>query len=280
MDIEQRIDLHFGEKVSGIVLDNAYDLWRKNKYIEYVKNNHVIYIFSRDTDMRNLSDFSHIEYLTVPEEAEHLESLICLTNLKGLEISARCLSHINLSWFPKLDDLVVHGQPDEASDFTSIRRLYCSQWEMKDLRGFWGIQRIKSLTLDFCSKLETLRGVEEFSDLEEVCLDYCSQLSDIDCLQNLSDSLKKLTITDCNRVKDFRIFERLKKLEILHLTRFQTSGTGKLASVKFMDSLPALQSFMTSYRVEDNDLKPLLRLKEVTLLKYFRGYNVSESELP
>ena len=74
MDIEQRINLHFGEKVSGIVLDDAYDLWRKNRYIEYVKGNHVIYIFSRDADMRNLSDFSHIEYLTVPEEAEHLEA--------------------------------------------------------------------------------------------------------------------------------------------------------------------------------------------------------------
>ena len=134
--------------------------------------------------------------------------------------------------------------------------------------------------MDFCSKLETLRGVEEFSNLDEVCLDYCSHLSDINSLENLSDNLKKLMITDCNRVKDFRVFERLKRLETLYLTRFQTSGIGKLASVKFMDSLPALQSFMTSYRVEDNDLKPLLRLKEVTLLKYFRGYNVSESELP
>lgn len=236
MNIEQISNLRFGEEFFGIILDDAYDVMKKNKYIDFVKKNQVKYISSRDVDMRNLLDFCHIEYLTVPEDAEHLESLSYLTELKGLEITAKCLSQINLKWFSRLDSLVVHGQPKETIDFTSLKRLYCLQWKIRDLSYFCGCQRLKFLTLDFCSKLETLQGAENFSGLEEISLDYCLHLNHIESLEALSDSLKMLVITDCNRIKDFQCIEKLKKLETFHLTMFQTSGTGKLASVKFIDS--------------------------------------------
>ena len=140
MNIEKIIPLRFGKNVEGIILDNAYDEYNRNRFIDFVKKNHTSYIYCRDVDLRLLSSFSQIEYLTLPEEAEHLENLRCLSELKGIEITAQCLSKIDLSWFPQLDCLVVHGQPVQEIICDNLNHLYCSQWSMKDLRNFIGVR--------------------------------------------------------------------------------------------------------------------------------------------
>lgn len=280
MNIEQTSSIRFGQENKGIVLDDAYDIYKRNRYVDFVNKNQIVYIQSRDVDMRLLSNFHHIKYLTVPEEAEFLESLACLRELRGLEITAQCLLKVNLDWFPQLDCIVIHGQPHERIQCNTINSLYCIQWTMKDLSCLSDLRELKFLCLDFCSRLETLQGIEHLSELQELNLDYCLHLKDIDCIAGLSDSLKKLVITDCNAIKDFNGLKNLGDLETLYLTRFQTQGTGKIASLKFLDYMSNLKYFMTNYRINDNDLQPLLRLKDATILKYFSGYNVAEHNLP
>lgn len=280
MEIETIMAPRFGKNVKGIILDNAYDVYKRNRFIEYVKDRQISYIYCRDVDLRLLSWFSQVEYLTVPEEAEHLENLQCLSELKGLEITAQCLSHVDLGWFPQLDRLVVHGQPHQAIICDGINYLYCSQWSMKDFRNLIGVRKVKSLCLDFCSKLESLQGVENFSGLQEIALDYCTRLTDIEALAAQAESLKSLSVTDCNRIRSLQVLSQLINLETLSLTNFQSGGRGKLPSVAFLDALPRLQEFMTDYRILDNDLTPLLNLKNVSILCHNKKYNLPQEALP
>lgn len=280
MEIKETHSLRFGSEIKGIILDNAYDTYCKNRYIDYMQKDEITYLLCQDVDMSLLKDFKKTEYLTVPEEAENLGALCDLDKIKGLELTAACLAQIDLNWFPLLEILVVHGQPVKKITCDKIRKIYCCQWAMKELTDFISAKNLKSLHLEYCTKLESLNGLKCLQNLETLEIDYCLNLKNLIALEEIAESLKELSITDCNKINEYHAFSKLKKLEILYLTRFQTNKTGTIDSIKFIDLLPNLQRFMTDYRIEDKDLTPLLKLKEATILRFYKDYNVQENALP
>lgn len=137
---------------------------------------------------------------------------------------------------------------------------------------------LESLHLEFCYNLKTLDGIRLFGQLKRVILDYCLKLKNISDLKFFANSLKCLRITDCNKINELSdTLSELLAIESIHLSTSQTNCVNKLPSVCFVDKLVRLKSFLTDYQIEDGNLKPLLKIKEVDILKFYKSYNLQKA---
>lgn len=279
MEVRSHSSFFFQNKAEGIILDNAYDLYLRNRYLDYVKNNKINYIYSQDVDMNMITFFPDIEFLTVPSEVENLEALYNLKKLKGLEIPGRCLDELDLVKFDNLQYLLVRSKPKKLNNIANCKKLKalnCQQWDIVDVSILKELSWLKSLSLDFCGRLQSLNGLESLINLEEVSIECCLKLRNIDELKTIRENLKTLCITDCNKIENFEVLSVLYNLQILRLTGFQTQVVNKLPSLKFINDMPRLIEFMTDYKIQDGDLTPLLKINEVDILKFYKHYNLRE----
>lgn len=280
MNIKTHFSIFFQDLAQGIVLDNAYDLYLRNRYIDYVDKFNINYISSQDIDMNMLKFFPNIEFLTVPPDAENLHALYNLKKLKGIEIFARCFDDLDLTKFENLEYLLVQEQPQNIHQLEhckKLKHLKCSQWDSTDVSDLKSICTLKSLELEFCGKLQSLNGIGNLTILEKVSIIYCSKLRQIEELKGVKDSLKRLILEDCNKIEDLSTIALLCNLEFLLLSSFQTRGVNKLPSLKFIREMPHLKEFLTDYKIEDGDLTPLLKVDKVDVLKFYRHYNLKEN---
>lgn len=279
--IKSVTSFYYDGKDNGIILDDAYDLYKRSQYIKYVKEHSINYLRCQDVDMNLLTFFPEIEFITVPEDAEHLENIYKLRKLKGLEIAANKLKLLDLSGFSNLEYLIVHDYSNGCNlslNCNKLKHLFIIHSNITDLNSISINCNLESLHLEFCYNLKTLDGIRLFGQLKRVILDYCLKLKNISDLKFFANSLKCLRITDCNKINELSdTLSELLAIESIHLSTSQTNCVNKLPSVCFVDKLVRLKSFLTDYQIEDGDLKPLLKIKEVDILKFYKSYNLQKA---
>lgn len=279
--IKNVTSFYYDGKDNGIILDDAYDLYKRSQYIKYVKEHSINYLRCQDVDMNLLTFFPEIEFITVPEDAEHLENIYKLRKLKGLEITANKLKLLDLSGFSNLEYLIVHDYSNGCNlllNCNKLKHLFIIHSNITDLNSISINCNLESLHLEFCYNLKTLDGIRLFGQLKRVILDYCLKLKNISDLKFFANSLKCLRITDCNKINELSdTLSELLAIESIHLSTSQTNCVNKLPSVCFVDKLVRLKSFLTDYQIEDGDLKPLLKIKEVDILKFYKSYNLQKA---
>lgn len=279
--IKNVTSFYYDGKDNGIILDDAYDLYKRSQYIKYVKEHSINYLRCQDVDMNLLTFFPEIEFITVPEDAEHLENIYKLRKLKGLEIAANKLKLLELSGFSNLEYLIVHDYSNGCNlslNCNKLKHLFIIHSNITDLNSISINCNLESLHLEFCYNLKTLDGIRLFGQLKRVILDYCLKLKNISDLKFFANSLKCLRITDCNKINELSdTLSELLAIESIHLSTSQTNCVNKLPSVCFVDKLVRLKSFLTDYQIEDGDLKPLLKIKEVDILKFYKSYNLQKA---
>lgn len=279
--IKNVTSFYYDGKDNGIILDDAYDLYKRSQYIKYVKEHSINYLRCQDVDMNLLTFFPEIEFITVPEDAEHLENIYKLRKLKGLEIAANKLKLLDLSGFSNLEYLIVHNYSNGCNlslNCNKLKHLFIIHSNITDLNSISINCNLESLHLEFCYNLKTLDGIRLFGQLKRVILDYCLKLKNISDLKFFANSLKCLRITDCNKINELSdTLSELLAIESIHLSTSQTNCVNKLPSVCFVDKLVRLKSFLTDYQIEDGDLKPLLKIKEVDILKFYKSYNLQKA---
>ncbi len=279
--IKNVTSFYYDGKDNGIILDDAYDLYKRSQYIKYVKEHSINYLRCQDVDMNLLTFFPEIEFITVPEDAEHLENIYKLRKLKGLEIAANKLKFLDLSGFSNLEYLIVHDYSNGCNlslNCNKLKHLFIIHSNITDLNSISINCNLESLHLEFCYNLKTLDGIRLFGQLKRVILDYCLKLKNISDLKFFANSLKCLRITDCNKINELSdTLSELLAIESIHLSTSQTNCVNKLPSVCFVDKLVRLKSFLTDYQIEDGNLKPLLKIKEVDILKFYKSYNLQKA---
>ena len=182
--------------------------------------------------------------------------------------------------FESLEYLLVREKPKRISNLSrckNLKHLYCNQWKIVDVDDLKCLKGLKSLTLEFCDRLQSLNGVEGLAVLEKISIIYCLKLRKIEGLGGIKDSLKCFIVEDCNKIEDWTTIKYLCNLERLFLSSFQTRVVNKIASLKFIEQMPKLKEFMTNYKIEDGDLTPLLKVEKVDILKFYRHYNLKEN---
>ena len=127
--IKKVTSLYYNGKDNGIILDDAYDLYKRNQYIKYIKEKSINYLYCQDLDMNLLASFPDMEFITIPEDAENIEGVYNLKLLTGLEITANKLKLLDLSYFSNLEYLVIH-------DYSSKQNLLINCKQLKYIISF------------------------------------------------------------------------------------------------------------------------------------------------
>ena len=278
--IKNVTSLYFDGNDSGIILDDAYDLYKRNQYLKYVKENSINYLRCQDVDMNLLASFPDIEFITIPEDAENIEGIYQIRKLKGLEITAEKLELLDLSYFSYLEYLIIHDYSRGRNlliNCKQLKHLCIIHSNIANLKTISMSSNLESLHLEFCYNLKTLDGIQSFGQVCRLVLDYCLKLENIFEIKFFTNSLKYLRITDCNKIQELSyILPKLVELEKLHISTSQTNCINKLDSVGFVEKLVKLKSFVSNYKIEDGDLKPLLNIESVDILKFYKHYNLRE----
>lgn len=272
----------FFNEVKAFEMDDSYDIYKLNHYVEIYKNNGVKYIESKDNDLSYLSRFTDLQYLGVPRDVENIEMIYNLKMLKGLKIYSSSLMKINLAVFDQLEYLwIIEDVTIRNFDFLyKIQFLYCQQWSNRDLLHLRSAINLKRLYLDYNKKLETINGIEMLKNITELHINYCTKLVDISKIVELSDTIVKLSIIDCTKIQNYNCLSSLQKLYELVMVNIHSKKRNSVESVDFLSTMVNLTRFRTNFRILDGNLLPLINMKDVQISEFFSNYNVKDRNLP
>ena len=199
-----------------------------------------------------------------------------MPNLIGIKIFASSLKKldINKMKFLKYISVIV----DE--DISLLKYCHLEALELikcNKIPDFMSFNKLVRLSLVNCNII----SIGEIPNtIQFVNLDYCLKLRDISGLFK-SKNLKILHIYDCNNIVNVcDIIKSCDNLEKLYLYNKTLKPKNRFDSLNFLKKLYNLTVFRTDYKVDDNDLKPLLNLKDATIYKWYKKYNLKDSQLP
>ena len=269
--------------VNGIKIDNAYDLYTLSQYKKIIKEEQIDYIVSQDYDLSYLTNYTSIKFLSVPDEVDDIEYIYLLKDLTGLRAKSGIINKLDLSKFTNLSSVYIVEDEYNQIDYNqlkNINNIYLDQFKFTDLSFIKKDFQVKNLFIDFCSKLTSLKGIENLNNLETIHLEYCLKLSDISSLSKFNNSLTSLKIIDCIKILNLETIYNFHNIKTLELLNRETSVSQKIQSLSFLDNFKSPEYFMTNYKVLDCNLKPLLRLKDVSILEFYKKYNLKDRDLP
>jgi hypothetical protein len=259
-------DIFFGN-VNGIKIDNSYDLYVLNEYKKLNSVEKFDYIFSQDNDLSYLVHFRNIKFISIPSEAESLDTLYELKDLEGIQLYSNCLNKLDFEKLKNIKCLAI-TEDEKINDFSKIskiEKLSLSMFSFDSLANISNLD-VKDLTLDFCSKLKSLKGIEKLQKLTNLTIGYCLKISDISSLSFIKDSLKELSISDCNKIKYWDVLEKLDNLERIKLFSVFTFKKQSLSNLNFIKNMPKLKSFTTDYKPKKNEKELLKGIADVCIL--------------
>lgn len=204
----------------------------------------------------NAHDFDFSPLYDMPK----LRKLICCTAY-GTEENR--ISHVDYSRFSTLESLVISGHKghDNVAAVNGLRRLAFenNQPASKTLVGAFQGCDMEELSIT-ASAITTLKGLEQATKLQTLELFYNRRLEDISALATVKDTLLKLDIESCGKVKDFSVLSELHHMEDLRLV-----GNNLLPNLSFVRNMPNLKSFVFMMNVEDGDLSMCLDIPYVSI---------------
>ncbi|MGG3890730.1 hypothetical protein [Metabacillus fastidiosus] len=110
----------------------------------------------------------------------------------------------------------------------------------KNLSEFKNSTKIEELRFTQ-AKFTSLKGIEVLTNLKKLEISSIRTLTSIEELEFLKNSLHKLEIHSCKKIESFDVIQHLKDLMNLKIT-----DCGELASIKFIEGLENLKSFVFS----------------------------------
>lgn len=173
------------------------------------------------------------------------------------------VSYVDYSKCSALECLVVNG-PKGHSNVHTVRGLKQLAFENKQpiaktLVGAFQGQELEHLSITQ-SAITTLDGLAQAPILKTLELYYNRQLEDISALLSVKDSLVKLDIESCGKIKDFSVLHELSYIESLRLV-----GNNVLPDLSFIRNMPKLKSFIFMMNVSDGDLSMCLKIPYVAI---------------
>ncbi len=264
---------------AGIIIDDAYDIHKRLVYDEYITSNKIEYIYAQDNDISNFSFLSKVRYISLNKDCENYDFLNKYTNIEGISLYASTFNKMNSYDFKRLEKLCIIFDEEIKMKLPNIKalKLNACMYEPKQL-DFKNLTCVKELVLMGFKKINNLEFLP--LNISNLIIDYCPKLSDINYLVSLKN-LVSLQLVDCNKINNVdKIVCNLKKLDTFSIYSDETSKCGHFGNLNFINDMPNLKKIKTDYMVDNNNLKPLLKLEDVTLLKWKKYYNLRDKDLP
>lgn len=278
MEIKEIYEPFFQEN-AGIIIDDAYDIHKRLVYDKYITSNKIEYIYAQDNDISNFSFLSKVKYISLNKDCENYVFLNKYTNIEGIRLYASTFNKMNSYDFKRLEKLYIIFDEEIKMTLPNIKALKFNacMYEPKQL-DFKNLTYVKELVLMGFKKINNLEFLP--LNISNLIIDYCPKLSDINYLVNLKN-LVSLQLVDCNKINNVdKIVFDLKKLDTFSIYSDETFKSGHFSDLNFINDMPNLKKLKTDYMVDNNNLKPLLKLEDVTLLKWKKYYNLRDKDLP
>lgn len=265
----------------GLLIDNAYDQYTLNLYVQYSNSNQIEYLQSQDNELGYLNHFEHIKFLSIPEEATNFEELNRLKCLKGLGIFSSSLKDIDFNIIEKLEylDIIFNSDIDiDFSRFKSLKYLRISHFPLKEIDIKNDLEVIE---LNYCKKIADLNFLKNLKNVKRIKLDYLPKLENIIGLNSISKKIEIIEIIDCKKIYGLEeVLSGLPKLKSIVIITRETDSKMQLRSLCFLEKLMKLESFATDYKILDGDLSYLLNLNDAKITAFYKNYNLRDSDLP
>lgn len=201
-----------------------------------------------------------------------IKSLQCLTVYGFREEFSTCIDCARING---LEDIhIANRRYKHYNTLETLKGLGLSYYEKRDISEAFSSSILDTLSI-FQSKIITLDGIQKSQKMQCLYLYYNRSLQDISALRKVKKTLRALRIENCPKINDFSVLGELENLELLEL-----SGSNELPSLRFLNKLKRLKTFIFSINVEDGDLAPCLNLSYVHSEKNRRHYNLKDTELP
>lgn len=278
MEIKEIYEPFFQEN-AGIIIDDAYDIHKRLVYDKYITSNKIEYIYAQDNDISNFSFLSKVKYISLNKDCENYVFLNKYTNIEGISLYVSTFNKMNSYDFKRLEKLYIIFDEEIKMTLPNIKALKFNacMYEPKQL-DFKNLTYVKELVLMGFKKINNLEFLP--LNISNLIIDYCPKLSDINYLVNLKN-LVSLQLVDCNKINNVdKIVFDLKKLDTFSIYSDETFKSGHFSDLNFINDMPNLKKLKTDYMVDNNNLKPLLKLEDVTLLKWKKYYNLRDKDLP
>ena len=278
MEIKEIYEPFFQEN-AGIIIDDAYDIHKRLVYDKYITSNKIEYIYAQDNDISNFSFLSKVKYISLNKDCENYVFLNKYTNIEGISLYESSFNKMNSYDFKRLEKLYIIFDEEIKMTLPNIKALKFNacMYEPKQL-DFKNLTYVKELVLMGFKKINNLEFLP--LNISNLIIDYCPKLSDINYLVNLKN-LVSLQLVDCNKINNVdKIVFDLKKLDTFSIYSDETFKSGHFSDLDSINDMPNLKKLKTDYMVDNNNLKPLLKLEDVTLLKWKKYYNLRDKDLP
>lgn len=259
----QKTSHRFFDK-DGFILDNGYDPYTLNRYIDYYSANKVEYIRCQDDDLMNLLPFNDVQYIVISEDAIHFDVLDRLCALKGISLHNDQLSCISENVKMRIESLVVHCHTNQAiclNGFPSLKHLSIDGFKNSDL-SFLGGLSVCRISIS-SGTVKELRGLEKHIGLESFEAFYCPRLHDISALRTMK-RLKTISFDECNHLNpDFtqHLPDSVERLRIMGSE--YTAPKTHFETLAFLSDLPNLKVFTTNWRFQKKDMQLYKQYKTI-----------------
>lgn len=276
MEIKVRNDDFFNNS-KQIEIFNSYEPYYLYEMKRFYENNNIECIVALDTDLDvYLKHFSNVKFIYLNSNAVHLEEVNKLSNLNGIALCNNQLKEIDDKILEKIEYLEIDYLEKKHVDFKQFKSLKYLRLKNYPFEEFKIDTELISLSIDTAPKIKKINGINTKS-LMKLKLENITRLEtiDLECTE-----LKSFDIYDSKKIINLEAFlESCKNLTEIAITSYSDLNA-VLTSIGFINNLEQLEYFRTNFKIMDGDLKPLLKLKDAVVCKFYKNYNLNDKELP
>ncbi|MDY0278226.1 MAG: hypothetical protein RBQ97_09110 [Acholeplasma sp.] len=264
-----------------IVFDDCYSTISKKRNIDNYINTQASGVISQDNDIRYMVDVPDLHYASLPKDVENLDVINQLTGLKALKLYSSALNKIDISQMNQLRHLhIIEDEKLSNLNFPKkLESLYFQDFGFKNLLPLKSLSQLRELYIENSSKLQSIEGIENLTNLCLLSVDYCTKLKDIESISSLSKTLNALRVMECNKVTNFDLLNNLKELTHVNIVNSDSMTPIKLRNLEFVNS-EIIDEYICNFKIEDGNLKPLLKTKHAEVFKFYSIYNLEDKDLP
>lgn len=241
-----------------------------SSYAKIIRDKSVEHLFLNYTLGWKCSDYAFLEQIppirTLDITDVHsvgIKSIERQHGLVTLSLNMPNANGVDFRAFHNLKSVFCYGGKRNDTLFScgSIERLYIDDLKVGDKHGIDRLKKLKDLTIAN-SNITSLAFLRNLALLESLAITNCKQIlsfADISFLENL----KRIDIRGVKGLHDISFLSNLNSMEIVIIE------TGALATVKPLDNLgniKALALFGRKMTIEDKDLSPVNKLKQLSML--------------
>lgn len=173
----------------------------------------------KSVEQKNIIDLSnlvHLEKLIIDWRKGKIKGLANCKNLKEL-----CI------WSFKEDDFTV------VKELTTLRVLDIRTSSVKTSEGLQHLHSLEQLLLGYCRSLRSIKDINGLQKLKSIIIESCSKIEDYEYLTKL-DNLENLELINVKGIKSIKFIENFRSLQKLFLVASTEVLDGDLTPATFI----------------------------------------------